>query len=155
MSIIKMFKKAFTLIELLIVVSIIGILISISIFGLMGARESARDAKRKSDLEMVRSGLELYKSDCGTYPTSITFPVYPAQASLKGKNATGSCLTTNTYIAQIPNDPVSGRSYSYVAPSPYVSYTLCASLEQVPSSTPNVASCGSCGVTCNYVVVNP
>ena len=69
----KKIYKAFTLIELLVVISIIGILIAISIFGLSGARESARDARRKSDLELIRSGLELYKADCNTYPGSITF----------------------------------------------------------------------------------
>ena len=51
----------FTLIELLVTISIIGILIGLSVFGLQGARQSARDAKRKADLDMrlrqVMSGL--------------------------------------------------------------------------------------------------
>ena len=74
-------KKGFTLIELLVVISIIGILIAVSIFGLSGARESARDARRKSDLELIRSGLELYRADCNAYPTTAVL-TYTLPASL-------------------------------------------------------------------------
>ncbi|MCK4588676.1 prepilin-type N-terminal cleavage/methylation domain-containing protein, partial [Candidatus Woesebacteria bacterium] len=62
-------KKGFTLIELLVVISIIGILLALSIFGLQGARKSARDSKRKADIELIRSGIEIYKADCNVYPT--------------------------------------------------------------------------------------
>ena len=55
--------SGFTLVELLVVIAIIVILISVSLVGLTGSRETARDAKRKADLEAIRSALELYKSD--------------------------------------------------------------------------------------------
>src|SRR3990167_5669693 len=100
-------KKGFTLIELLVVISIVGILIGLSIFSLQGARETSRDAKRKADLEQVRSGVEIYKSDCNKYPTSLSSP-------LVGDGSVTSCAVTNIYINQVPTDPISPTSdYSY------------------------------------------
>ena len=141
-------KKGFTLIELLVVISIIGILMAISIIGLAGAREASRDAKRKSDLEMMRSGLELYKADCGVYPTLAQFVF---GSSLKGSGTPTSCGSTNTYISKIPQDPVSTRFYFY---TPYLSgYVICASLEKGGTAINCGGSCGGTG--CNYNVANP
>ncbi len=140
-------KKGFTLIELLVVISIIGILVAISIFGLSGARESARDARRKSDIELIKSGLEIYKADCGNYPigTSLADP-------LVGTETSGACLTTNTYISEIPLDPADPARV-YVYSSDGVTYGVCAALEGGTGSV----SCGtsSCGSQCNYKVTNP
>lgn len=137
--------KAFTLIELLVVISIIGILIAISIFGLSGARESARDARRKGDLETIRSGIELYRADCNSYPTSLTFG-----ETLIGDNTPVSCSSSNTYISLIPVDPTLATS-NYAYSSDGVTYTLCASLENGGTDTCSI----SCGTTCNYKVTNP
>lgn len=146
-------NKGFTLIELLVVISIIGILIGLSIFGLEGARRSSRDAKRKADLELIRSGLEIYKSDCNVYPTSLSFG-----NSLSGSGNPTSCSLTNSYISSIPLDPLSPASqYSYANPTTST-YYLCASLEQAPKPAANptdLANCASCATACNYVVKNP
>lgn len=143
----KSLVLGFTLIELLVVISILGILIAVSIFGTAGARESSRDARRKSDLEMVRSGLEMYKADCNVYPASLDF-------SGSG-TLTGTCPTTsNTYIAEIPSDPITGRNYCYYRTTTG-GYELYASLEQSSGSS-LTCSGGNCGSgTCNYKVTNP
>lgn len=139
--------RGFTLIELLVTIGIIGILIGISVFGLQGARESSRDAKRKADLEQIRSGVELYRADCNVYPASLTSP-------LKGTGSPPACNTNNVYIQAIPIDPVASRAYLYAQVGAGSRYELCASLENGTGSV----TCGgssNCGVTCNYKVTNP
>ncbi len=147
-------QNGFTLIELLVVISIIAILVGVSIFGLSGARESARDARRKSDLELIRSGLELYKADCNDYPPSASV-VLNGTANLNGDGTPAtSCPVGNRYISGIPADPVpSTRSYRYVSAG--TSYMLCAALENAPSPAMDVTGCGSCTMTCNYKITNP
>lgn len=144
-------QKGFTLVELLVVISIVGVLMAISIFGLQGARESSRDARRKADLELIRSGLELYRSDCNNYP------VGSLSTTLIGDDSTSSCLSSNVYVREIPSDPLSpARSYLYSSTG--FSYELCASLE---SDTGDVETCGgsggssNCGETCNYKAISP
>lgn len=144
-----MYKKGFTLIELLVVISIIGILMAVSIFGLNGARESARDARRKSDLELIRSGIELYKADCNDYPATLTFG-----SRLIGDNTPTSCSSNNTYISGIPTDPTVGKNYRYSRLTA-TTYEICASLEQ-GTGTQSCGGSSNCGSSnCNYKVINP
>lgn len=144
-------KKGFTLIELLVVISIIGILVAVSIFGLSGARESARDARRKADLELIKGGLEMYKADCNTYPATASLTM---GGTLVGSGTPTSCAIANTYISAIPADPIStARTYKYTSTG--TSYILCAALENAPSPAMDVTGCGSCTETCNYKVINP
>jgi prepilin-type N-terminal cleavage/methylation domain-containing protein len=142
-------KLGFTLIELLITIALIGILSAIIAMSMVNPQKEARDAKRKSDLELIRSGLQIYNSDCGQYPGSIPAAPNP----LMGSGASADCLATNSYITTIPTDPTSGRNYSYVSNG--TTYSICAALEMTPSSPPTIPVGCSCGATCNYVVVNP
>ncbi len=62
-------KKGFTLVEILIVVSIIGLLASIVLVGLGSFRSRGRDARRIADLGQTQNALELYYSKFGSYPS--------------------------------------------------------------------------------------
>lgn len=128
----------FTLIELLVVISIIGVIMAFSFVGFSQARKSARDTKRKADLEQIRSALEIYRNDIKAYP------------------ATGNlgALSPN-YIATLPTDPTTGQIYGYSLVSPN-SYALCAYLES--GGTNNLCGSIDCGPNpgyCNYITTQP
>ena len=121
---------AFTLIELLVVISIIGILLAISVFSIQNARKSSRDARRKSDLETIRSGLEMYRADCGSYPVNDDF----LGGSLVGDAADCNGTEDVTYIEEVPEDPIPD-TYSYTYTLTTSGYTLGATLEnETPSA---------------------
>jgi prepilin-type N-terminal cleavage/methylation domain-containing protein len=66
----RMHGAGFTLIELLVVIAIIGILSSVAMTSLSGARKRARDAQRLSDVEQIVNALEMYKLSHGYYPAN-------------------------------------------------------------------------------------
>ena len=58
----------FTLIELLVVIFILGILATLIISNLQGARQRARDASKKTELTNLKTALRLYYNDYQKYP---------------------------------------------------------------------------------------
>lgn len=61
-------NKGFTLIELLVVIGIIAILTGLGMSNFLGARERARDVKKKSELNQLKNALRLYYNDYQSYP---------------------------------------------------------------------------------------
>lgn len=144
-------KFGFTLIELLVVIAIIAVLIGLSAVAFQGSKQSARDATRRSNLEEIRSGLEIYRSDCGGYPQATYTTNWPAE--LRGDGSSTSCGTSNVYLRS-PQDPLNPNRYYRYSSSAGLAYELCASLENGSGSE----SCGGsadCGETCNYKTINP
>lgn len=144
----------FTLVELLIVMAIISVLAAVIITSaVLPAQKHARDTKRKSDLEFIRTGIETYRADCGTYPVLTgSLP-----ANLTGDGSTASCDPANIYITTMPADPTPSKS-SYYYSSNGTTYVICTALEIAPSTPGNTNGCGSCGsgnLACNYRVTNP
>lgn len=148
-------NRAFTLIELMIAIGILGILVAVSAFALQGTREAARDARRKADLETIKSGLVLFRADCAAYPTAAYFPDPPG--ALVGSGTPASCAATNTYIAEVPDDPDPARRYYYTPiGAGNQRFVVCARLEQSITGFVVHASCANnCGGACNYSVTSP
>ena len=65
-----MSKKGCTLIELIVVITIIGILATLIINNLSDARSRARDAKKKQELSSFKTALRLYYNDYQGYPNN-------------------------------------------------------------------------------------
>src|SRR5215217_1415363 len=61
-------KKAFTLIELLIVVAIIAILAAIAVPNFLEAQTRAKVSRGKADMRSVATALETYMIDNNKYP---------------------------------------------------------------------------------------
>lgn len=125
-------KNAFTLFELLVSISIIGLLMAVVIVAYGPVQKSARDNRRKSDLEKIRMALEMYKMDVGNYPVNVG-------------------LLSSNYLSVWPNGPKGiGDIYCYSpigSAAPYFKYNLYANLELVAAGG---LSCG--GATYNYTV---
>lgn len=111
----------FTMIELLVVTTIIIILTSIGLVSYTSANRSARNGKRKADMEMVRQALVLYRTDNGTYPSTSNFSTMLT---------TISDYTSATSVT----DPKNEGSYVYSYTSDGITFTLTANLE--PDGTP-------------------
>lgn len=125
-------RRGFTFIEILVVITIIGVLMMIGAANFSVANKKARDGRRQGDLEQIRSALELYRTEEGTYPANLN-------------------LLVPDYIGAVPDDPLAARAYGYSGGGQ--TYGLCAALELGSGS---VGGCGGgCGSTCNYKVTNP
>lgn len=144
-------RRGFTLIELLVSISILAILFALSAAAFQGSKQSARDSTRRSNLEQIRSGLEIYRTDCDNYPAATYTTNWPAQ--INGDGSTSACATSNTYLVP-PADPISVKYY-YRYFSDGTTYELCAYLEN-GSGTEVCGGLTVCGdANCNYKVTNP
>ena len=117
------FQSAFTLLEMLVVIGIIGILLGIGAASYSTAQKKARDAKRKQDLKALQSALEQYYSICGYR--------YPTPAGLRFTSII--CLSPS--IAIMPTVPVDPKT---ITPYPCnsctsSSYNICAVTENEPT----------------------
>lgn len=65
-------QRAFTMIELLVVATIVIILTTLALVSFAQANMSVRNSKRKADLETMRQALMLYRQDNGYYAVGST-----------------------------------------------------------------------------------
>ncbi|HEV2718920.1 MAG TPA: type II secretion system protein [Thermoanaerobaculia bacterium] len=84
-------QRGFTLVELIVVVTIIGILAGVAISNVRWAQTRAREAALRHDLFEMRKAIDDYYADKQKYPDSL--------ATLKQEK----------YLRNIPKDPITGR----------------------------------------------
>ncbi|MCX6812102.1 MAG: prepilin-type N-terminal cleavage/methylation domain-containing protein [Candidatus Berkelbacteria bacterium] len=170
-------RRGFTLVELLIVISIIGILTTIITVSVSNSRARARDAQRSSDLQALNSAIVMYYQANGHYPslpagcgTQTTFSdgqtgwINSSASNNLTAFVSADCLTSDfianiasNYIDKLPTDPVAGqndRGYIY-------SHYVCSG--DNPTGVPNdptkndPSSCGNrAGLECYKIAAyNP
>lgn len=112
-------KKAFTLLELLVVIGIIAVLLGMGAVSYSTAQKKARDAKRKSDLQSLQNCFEQYYA----YNNNYKYIVIADSSNIDGVSY--SCGSTNLSIT----DPLSGSTYHYTLDSTSTdgsTYRICA-----------------------------
>jgi general secretion pathway protein G len=66
----KKTRQGFTLLEIMLVVTIIGLLLTAAIFGFRGNVEYSRKVRVQGDIQGITTQLKLYQSMNGFYPTT-------------------------------------------------------------------------------------
>ena len=100
-------KPAFTLIELLIVVVILGIIAAIVVPQFTIATDDARLSTLRTNLATVRSQLQLYKLEHkDNFPTDNT--TFEAQLTAKTDAAGAAGTDYGPYLMMIPENPFTG-----------------------------------------------
>lgn len=131
-------RLGFSLIELMVVISIAGILMALGAVSYTTAQRKARDATRKGDIKAMQDALEQYYVDNSS--------VYPGSADC-AEVASGGYLQGG-----IPSDPKPAPTpafmdYYLVCDSSSGEYCVCAKLESDEGNTtllPGAAAQATC-----------
>lgn len=113
-------RSAFTLIELIVVISIIALISTVTFISLSGSKQKERDAKKISDVLQLQTALENYKRAEGVYPSTITL----------GQPLVGS-TTGITFLSRVPEAPIGENCgvdqylYSYSTTTKEYSLSFC------------------------------
>lgn len=137
----KQKQTGFTLIEILVVISIIGLLSSVLLVSIARTRARARDAKRIADIKQIQKALDIYIQNHGSLPVPSSYGrsnVSPGWwdgwwdlSTNTAGNGFLNFLVTDGIITKAPSDPrnspagyngAPGNGYQYfyfVAPKGY------------------------------------
>lgn len=89
-------QYGFTLIELMIVMSILGLLLSIALPRYFQGLERAKESVLKQDLKVMREAIDHFYQDKGIYPNQL------------------DDLVVYHYLKEIPIDPITNSKGSWV-----------------------------------------
>jgi len=121
--IVGMYKRGFTLVELMIVITIMAILATIAVMSFSRVQKQARDIKRKAEVKTIRDALQGYYVERGSFPLSSA----PAAAS------SVLSVLSPTFMSNIPAAPSgtagTNSDYMYVTNSTGAIYGICVQLE--------------------------
>ena len=99
-------RRAFTLVEILLVMTIIAILAALVIPKMVGRSEQARQTAAHADISAIKTSLDAFEVDNGFYPRGLQdLVIAPSNA----KNWHGP------YLEKLPQDPW-GNAYGYYFP---------------------------------------
>ena len=91
-------QRAFTLVELIVVVGLIAIILILILLSLSKNRMATRDNLRASHIETIRLGLESYRAQCGVFPATLEIDA--------DNGRDGTCaITFGDVLSEIPTAP--------------------------------------------------
>ena len=130
-------NKGFTLFELLVSISIIGILTALASVAFSGAQKKARDARRVQDMKSVQTAAEQYYSQANY--------VYPANTAVASWT-----VNSQAVLSMFPVDPKNDTTYfyNYIPAGSNTTYCSCARVE-------NTNNGNSTNNACNFVTPGP
>ncbi len=116
----KKYHRGFTLVELLVTISIIALLAVGVILSFQHQRAKARDALRLANLNQFKTALALYHSEVGLYPIGSSMHLGSAPEGqtiytcLSGEGFKISCNADDKiFMVAVPGDPTSGQYFIY------------------------------------------
>lgn len=122
-------NRGFTLVELLIAITLLSLLAAVSIASFRSSQRNTRDGRRKGDMVALQQAFEQYFAVNATY------------------NATCSVMATNYIQGAYPQDPVgaAGGHSDYADSCSTTSYCICAELEVVGKGNSRDSNCDFSG----------
>jgi general secretion pathway protein G len=107
--------RGFTLIEIMVVITILGVLAALIVPRVVGRTDDARIAAAKQDIASLMQALKLYRLDNGRYPTTEqglqALIAKPTQEPIPSNWKQGGYVERST----VPTDPW-GEPYKYLNP---------------------------------------
>jgi len=105
--------EGFTLIEILVVITILGILAALIVPRVMDRPDQARATAARADIAAIMGALKLYRLDNGTYPT--TEQTLGALVKKPDRGEIPRNWKAGGYLDKLPVDPW-GTDYQYLNP---------------------------------------
>lgn len=96
-------QRGFTLVDLLVIVSVIGLLLSLMLTSVNVLRARGYDTTRKAEMRQLQTALELYHNDHGEYPT--THNVWFGDSPMGGNKTIWVPNLAPKYVSELPTDP--------------------------------------------------
>ena len=93
-------QRGFTLLELIVVMTIVALLASIAAPRYFDSIDRARDRVLMHNLNVLRDAIDKFYTDTGAYPASL------------------ADLAAKRYVRKVPEDPVTGSAATWVVVGP-------------------------------------
>ena len=125
-------KLWFTLVELIVVITILAILWTIAFIALQWYSKTARDSARISDMSRIKTSLELFMVEWWKYPEPTNPKAVTYSWTLNAWNQGIFWETTFRNVMRldkVPKDPVTGTEYTYSVTNTRKEYQLAWVLE--------------------------
>ena len=107
------YARGFTLIEVLVVITILTILAALIVPRIMDRPDQARQVAATNDIRAIESAFNLYRLDNGVYPSTeqgLSALVQKPDIGVIPRN-----WKSGGYLDRVPKDPW-GRDYQYLSP---------------------------------------